>query len=119
MHIKFTANDVSRDEANGGEIVQVSFQEDADDDDPFNPTKYYLNISINYEFPPIVPTIGWFDGKDGDGGANALKYTLSRTSFQLWLDNGYSFDIDFEIDDVLYIRVKKSIEKLLEECEIA
>jgi len=49
MHIKFTAHDVSYTEAIDGEIIQASFEEDGDDD-PINPSKFYFDISVSYEF---------------------------------------------------------------------
>lgn len=112
MHIKFTAHDVSYSDAIGGEIVQVFFEEDGKDD-PINPSKYYFHISVNYEFPPIIPSLGWFNGNDDDGGANILNYKLDRNSLQLWLDNGMSFDIDFEIEESLYSNIDKFITNLL------
>ncbi len=112
MHIKFTAQDISFTEAIGGDIVQVSFEEDGEDD-PIKPSKYYFHISVNYEFPPIIPSIEWFDGKESDGGANILNYKLNRNSLQLWLDNSTSFDINFEIEDTLFNSINKFITNLL------
>jgi len=112
VHIKFTASSVSYLDAIDGEIVQVSFEEDGDDD-PVNPTKYYFHISVSYEFPPIIPSVEWFNGNEADGGANILNYKLDRNSFQLWLDNGMSFDIDFEIKETLYRDIKKFVTNLL------
>ncbi len=113
MHIKFTAHDVSYAEAIGGEIVQVFFEEDSDDD-PFKPTKYYFHISVNYEFPPIIPSVEWFDGNESDGGANILNHKINRNSLQLWLDNGMSFDIGYEIKETLFNDLNRFITILLE-----
>jgi len=114
MHIKFTAHDVSYTEAIDGEIIQASFEEDGDDD-PINPSKFYFDISVSYEFPPIIPSIEWFDGSESDGGANILSYKIDRNSLQLWLDNGMSFDIDFEIEDALFNDINKFITSLLKQ----
>ncbi len=111
MHIEFRSHDVSYNEALDGEIIQISFAEDGNDD-PINPSKYYLHISVNYEFPPIKPTISWFDGSKSDGGANILNYKLSRNSLQLWLDNNMSFDIGFEINEAIFNDINKFISNL-------
>jgi len=112
MHIKFTAHDVSFREAIDGEIVQISFEEDGDDD-PISPSKYYFHISVNYEFPPIIPSVGWFDGSESNGGATILNYKIDRNSIQLWLDNDMSFDIDFKIEDTLFNDIYNFITNLL------
>lgn len=114
MHIKFTAHDVSYVESIDGEIAQVSFNEDRDDD-PLNPSKFSFDISVSYEFPPIIPSVEWFDGSDYDGGANILNCKIGRNSLQLWLDNGMSFDIDFEIEDTLFNDINKFITSLLKQ----
>ncbi len=94
MHIEFTANDVSYNEALDGDIVQVNFEEDSDDDS-FNPSKYYVNISVNYEFPPCTPSVEWFDGNESSGGANIVNYNMKKNLLQLWLDNEMSFNINY------------------------
>jgi len=114
MRIKFTARDVSYAEAIDGEIIQVSFEEDGDND-PIKPSKFYFHISVNYEFPPIIPSVEWFDGNESDGGANILNYKIDRNSLQLWLDNGMSFDIDFEIEEALFNDINKFITNLLKQ----
>ncbi len=111
MYIKFTAYNVSYSEAIGGDIIQVSFEEDSEDD-PISPSKNCLHISINYEFPPIIPSLEWFNGNEYDGGANILNYKLDRNSLQLWLDNGMSFDIDFKVEEALYSDIDKFIANL-------
>jgi hypothetical protein len=65
-NIKFIASEVEYTEALDGEIVQLSFDEDPDQD-PFNRTKYYFMISQNYEFPG-KPSMEWHDGKTDNGG---------------------------------------------------
>jgi hypothetical protein len=112
MHIEFTARNVSYNEAVDGEIVQVSFEEDGDDD-PIEPSKYYFHISVNYEFPPILPSLEWFDGSKCDGGGNIIKYKLNRNSLQLWLDNGMSFDMHFEIKEVMLNDINEFITNVL------
>jgi len=111
MHIEFTAHDVSYNEALGGDIVQVSFEEDSNDDS-IHPSKYYLNFSSDWEFPPFRPTIEWFDGSDSQGGADMLNYKLNRQSMQVWLDNDMSFDIGFKIEESLFNKVREYISSL-------
>lgn len=54
MRIKFKAQDVSYAEALGGDIVQATFAEKDSDDLHLHPYKY-VQISVNYEFPPSIP----------------------------------------------------------------
>ena len=108
MHVSFKAQDVSYTEAIDGEIVQVAFSEDADNGKT-EINKPYLMISVNYEFPPIQPSIEWFDGVEFNGGAQIVKYKLDQKSFQAWLDNNTSFEIKFNIDETIF----KKIEKLM------
>ena len=65
--ISFFATEVEYNEAIGGEIVQVSFDEDPEQD-PFSRTKCYVMISQNYEFQ-VYPSLEWHDGIDDNGGA--------------------------------------------------
>lgn len=108
MHISFKAEDVSYTEAIGGEIVQVSFDEE-ESCGSTEISKPYLLISVNYEFPPNEPHVEWFDGKDFGGGAKIVRYNLNQKSFKAWLDNNVSFDIAFYAEESVF----KEIEKLL------
>ena len=84
-----------------GEIVQALFEEHGaiESDDPFDASMLYLLVSINYEFPPIVPKVEWSDGQELGGGAKVLKYLFDRESLQMWLDNGLKFDIKHNADE--------------------
>ena len=108
MHLNFTAKNTSYDEALDGEIIQVVFEED-ESEDIYNQTTLYLSLSVNYEFPPFSPSIEWFDGSESNGGAKILNYKISRSSFQLWLNNNLSFDIAFTVNEVTF----KNIEAFL------
>jgi len=111
MHIKFNAQDVSYTEAIGGEIVQVLFDED-DDSGKEEIAKPYLLISINYEFQPIQPQLEWFDGTEFNGGAKLVKYVIDQQSFQAWLDNNMSFDIQFNIEEPTFKEIAKFLTDL-------
>ena len=63
MNFQFDAKSVSYEEALGGDIVQVSFEENPDDD-PLNPSSYSLCFTINYEFPLSHIDFEWCDGND-------------------------------------------------------
>lgn len=104
MHIDFIANDVSYNEALDGDIKQIHFDEDSEDDS-FNPSKYYVHISMNYEFPPFTPTVEWFDGSESGGGADIVNYNLKKDSLQLWLNNSMSFYIDFVIEQDIFDKI--------------
>ena len=53
MNFQFDAKSVSYEEALGGDIVQVSFEENPDDD-PLNPTSCSLCLTISQK-PPAKP----------------------------------------------------------------
>ena len=101
MDIKFVANEVSYRDAMDGDIKQLSFAED-EDDDPLNPSKYYLQLSVNNEFPPFSPSVEWFDGRKYDGGADVSRYHLERNVLRIWLDNNAKFTITFDVNDSVY-----------------
>jgi hypothetical protein len=108
MNFEFDAKSVSYEEALGGDIVQVHFEENPDDD-PLNPTSCSLCLSINYEFPPSRIDCEWCDGNDYDGGAEAIKYSIRNSEFIVWLDNGMRVKVNFSTNTS---RLKK-IERLL------
>jgi len=91
--IQFTALEVEYNEAIDGEIVQISFDEDPDQD-PFNRKKCYVSISQNYEFPG-KPTIEWHDGESDDGGAEIKDYELTDSIFNLQTNAGVTFNIQY------------------------
>jgi hypothetical protein len=113
MEIKFKADIVSYDEAIGGDIVQVSFDEKESDDLIENPYKYIL-ISINYEFPPYEPTIEWCDGSEFDGGLQIKSYHLTENSFKLVLEENVSFDISFKTDQKTLKKIKAFFSSIFE-----
>lgn len=91
MNIEFKAIEVEYNEAIDGEIIQVSFDEDPNED-PENRTKRYIMISQSYEIPG-KPTLEWHDGKDYGGGSGVLNYNLTRDLFELKTKYGLSFRI--------------------------
>ena len=92
--INFIATEVEYVEAMDGEIIQLSFDEDSDQD-PFNRNKCYLSISQNYEFPG-KPSVEWHDGIDSDGGAEVLEYRLTKEVFELITTNNLKFKIQHD-----------------------
>lgn len=70
-NINFKACEVEYNEAIDGEIIQITFDEDPEQD-PFNRTKCYVMISQNYEFPG-TPNVEWHDGESDDGGSEVLS----------------------------------------------
>jgi hypothetical protein len=91
QHIEFTAQDVHYGEAIGGELVQITFDENPTDD-PMSRTMRYFMISHSDEIPG-GPTLEWHDGHDDDGGSNITDYTFTQTLFEVQLDNGLRFTI--------------------------
>jgi hypothetical protein len=84
--IQFTASEVSYNEAIDGEIVQISFDEDPDQD-PYNRKKCYVLISQNYEFSG-KPTVEWHDGVSDDGGAEIKGVELTNSKLELQTNAG-------------------------------
>ena len=111
MNFQFDAKSVSYEEALGGDIVQVSFEENPDDD-PLNPTSCSLCLTINYEFPPSHIDFEWCDGNDYAGGAEAIKYSISNSEFIVWLDTDASIKVNFSTNTSRY---KKIVSLLLKE----
>ncbi len=104
-NINFTASEVEYIEAIGGEIVQVSFDEDPDQD-PFNRTKCYLLISQNYEFPG-KPTVEWHDGKNDDGGALVANYEFFKSIFKLTTTSNIKFEIQHNCKEETFVQIQK------------
>jgi len=75
--LKFIAKSTSYQEALDGEIVQIGFEQDPDDD-PLNPQAKSICASINYEFPPCDLFFEWTDGPKFEGGLRARKYEITR-----------------------------------------
>jgi hypothetical protein len=107
--ITFKANDVTYNEAIGGEIVQVCFDEDSDQD-PFERNKCYLLISQNYEFGHDEPTLEWHDGKDANGGSRVSSYSLEESILELATNDGVLFSIQHNCKKEVLIRIRAFLE---------
>jgi hypothetical protein len=97
MKLKFSAKSASYEEALGGDIVQIAFDENPDND-PLNPQSKNICASINYEFPPCELLFEWSDGSKFDGGLKAQKYTMSENRFSVMLEGGISIEIEHSSD---------------------
>lgn len=118
MHLKFTSKITSYNEAIDGEIIQVLFEE-YENEDAFNQTALYLLLSMSYEFPPFKHTIEWFDGRECNGGAEILNYKLTRHTFQLWLNNGLSFDVSFKTNETTYKNIDEFLKRITQNIQNA
>jgi hypothetical protein len=103
--INFIATEVEYTEAIDGEIVQVSFDEDPDQD-PFSRTKCYLLVSQNYEFSG-KPTLEWHDGRTDDGGAEVANYKFSKGLFELKTANNIKFEIQHNCKEETFIKIQQ------------
>ena len=108
MNINFTATEVEYYEAIDGEIVQISFDEDSNED-PFNRTKRYICISQNYEFRG-EPTLEWHDGQDYDGGSEIESYNLTKDLFELETTDRLSFKIYHNCSIKVLLQIQKFLE---------
>ena len=97
MNLQFSSKSVSYEEALDGDIVQVMFDEDPDDD-PLNPQSKHLCASINYEISPLELLFEWTNGVQCGGGLKAQKYTLDENQFSVILDDGMSIEIGHSAD---------------------
>jgi hypothetical protein len=97
MNLKFRAKSVSYNEALGGDIVQVIFDEDPDDD-ALNPRSKNVCAAISYEFPPCDLLFEWSDGSQCGGGLKAQRYLLSEKRFSVSLADGTSIEIEHSAD---------------------
>ena len=112
MNFQFDAKSVSYEEALGGDIVQVSFEENPDDD-PLNPTSCSLCLTINYEFPQSHIGFEWCDGNNYDGGAEAIKYSIRNSEFIVWLDNDAIIKVNFSTNTSRYKNIVSLLRKEL------
>ena len=117
MHLKFRAQKVSYNEAIGGEIVQVVFEEfeEGKIDSPFERSALYLLVSMNYEFDGNSPTLEWYDGNEFNGGAEVLNYKINRNSLQMRLNNNLSFNITFSTDENTFINIVSFMSRMFGE----
>ena len=109
MNLEFEARSVNYEEALGGDIVQVFFEENPDDD-PLEPTSKNVTLSVNYEFPPSRMGIEWCDGSEYDGGAEMQSYKISDSELVLLLENSSTIKVTFSTTAEVF----KKVEKLLE-----
>jgi len=108
MKLTFFAKLVSYDEALGGDIIQIVFDENPEDD-PLNPRSKNLCASINYEFHPCNLEFEWMDGAKFNGGLKAKQYALSGSQFFVMLEDGMSIEITHSAD----VKVLHKISELL------
>jgi hypothetical protein len=109
MKITFKANDVTYTEAIDGEIIQICFDEDSDQD-PLNRNKCYLMISQNYEFNHDEPTIEWHDGNKDGGGSEVFSYSLNEKSFELTTNDGLIFSIQHRCEKDVLTKIQQFLE---------
>jgi hypothetical protein len=108
MNINFKDIDVEYNEAIDGDIVEISFDEDSNED-PFNRTKCYICISQNYEFRG-EPTLEWHDGKDYDGGSGIENYNLTKDIFELETTDGLSFKIYHSCPNKVLVQIQEFLD---------
>ena len=104
QHITFTAKELRYEEALGGDIVQISFDEDPTED-PLDRTKRYFLISQNYEFPG-KPTVEWHDGIDYDGGSEIVDYVFTKNLFEANLKNGLSIKVHHSCSEDVLMKIQ-------------
>ena len=101
MNIEFKAQSVEYADAIDGEIVQVHFIENKNDD-VFNPKYCSVGISISYEFPPEHLTAQYDNAKGEQGEEKIEEYTLKETRIELWLSNSKIIAIDHKADKATF-----------------
>ena len=105
MDIEFTAKYVDYVEALDGDIVQVVFSQDRDED-YCNRTKLYLLLSSNYEFGSSTPYAEWYDGEEENGGERVTGYILDRAEVTIRLKNGHVFKIKHQAEESVYNKIE-------------
>ena len=114
MHLEFYAQEVYYADALDGGIINVSFQEYPDPEIDYSKRDFDLPPSVkgvffsaNNEFPPCETHVEWSDGEEEeDGGESIKEIELTKTSLKMVLNNNYSFNINFETDDITYQKIK-------------
>ena len=108
MNLEFHAKEVIYSEALGGDIVQVSFQEEPDPDidyskrgAPLPPAIKNVMISAHYEFSG-EKHVEWCDGKECDGGQLIRYIEITKTQLKLVVENGFRFDVSFNTDEITF-----------------
>ena len=107
--ISFFATEVEYTEAIGGEIVQVYFDEDPDQD-PFDRTKCYVMISQNYEFP-VSPSLEWHDGIDDSGGEKVLNNKFTNDFFELIITGAITFKVKHYCEEKTFTKIQKFLQR--------
>ena len=113
MHLAFEAQEVLYNEALGGDIIQVSFQEFPDPDIDYSKKNFkipppikYLSFSVNYEYSHSGIIVEWCDGERYDGQNTIKEIHLTKTSLAVILANSFSFEINFKTDDLTFKNIK-------------
>ncbi len=113
MHLAFEAQEVLYNEALGGDIIQVSFQEFPDPDIDCSKKNFkipppikYLSFSVNYENSHSGIIVEWCDGERYDGQNKIKEVHLTKTSLSVILANSFSFEINFKTDDLTFKNIK-------------
>ena len=106
QRIEFTAKEVDYGEA--GDIVQIAFDEDPEDD-PMSRTTRYFMISQNDEFPG-KPTLEWHTGIDYDAGSEIIDYTFTRDLFEVTLKTGLRFNIRHRCSKSVFMSIQAFLE---------
>jgi hypothetical protein len=111
MNLVFHAKEVTYSEALGGDIVQVSFQEELDPDidygkkgAPLPPAIKHVLISANYEFSG-KKHVEWCDGEEFDGGQSIRKVEITKTRLKLVVVNGFNFEVTFNTDEITFQKI--------------
>jgi hypothetical protein len=112
MKIIFKAEKVDYSEALDGDLIQVTFEQ-RDSEDYINDPPIYVSISVLYEFPPYEPSIEWYDGSEFNGGIEIESYELKNGYFEINLENGDSFEIDFEVDKTTFKNIESFLSDIL------
>jgi hypothetical protein len=110
QHITFTAKDVHYGEAIGGELVQLTFDENPGDDSMCRTARYFM-VSHSYEIPG-GPTLEWYNGRDYDGGSDIVKYIFTQDIFEVWLENDIHFTIQHHCSNHVFSRIETFLESL-------
>ena len=111
MHLAFTAKEVIYSEAIGGDIVQVSFQEEPypelDYSKELPPPIKQICFSACYEFPPHNTDIEWCDGAEYDREEDFNILELTKNKLQVVVGDGLCIEVDFHTDDATFTKIEK------------
>jgi len=113
MTLAFDAKTVDCADALDGEILQVSFDSAAADQDEEERSTPYILISRNFEFPGSA-TIEWHDGQKYDGGAEIVSATLRRARISIQVDRGLNFDVAFRVPDKKFTKLTSFLKRMID-----